>query len=165
MGNVRMLDNPNHMFIARHDLKVLRRVLREIPELATELGVAVTKQARLGEVGRSRKPRRPSEQPLPYHVGASEIADQLHNALVGWVRLVCEQRAIAYDGPTSTPGVARWLERNLVALAMTEGAETALGEIQEAVRAAEWIVCPPAKPIVIDEAQHDRVRCGSTPTG
>jgi hypothetical protein len=158
MGNVRMLDNPNHMFIARHDLKVLRRVLREIPELATELGVAVTKQARLGEVGRSRKPRRPSEQPLPYHVGASEIADQLHNALVGWVRLVCEQRAIAYDGPTSTPGVARWLERNLVALAMTEGAETALGEIQEAVRAAEWIVCPPAKPIVIDEAQHDRAR-------
>lgn len=161
MGNpqaVVELGNSNHMFIPRHDVKVLRRLLHEIPELAIELGIAVTKQARLGEVGRSRKPRRPSEQPLPYHLGASDVAEELHNALVGWVRLVCEQRAITYTGPTSTPGIAQWLERNIFALAMTEGAETALSEIQDAVRAAEWIVCPPMRETPIDPRKLERAR-------
>ncbi|MGW5519244.1 hypothetical protein [Nocardia africana] len=161
MGNqaaVTELDNSNHAFIPRHDIKVLRRVLREIPELAMELGIAVTKQARLGEVGRSRKPRRPSEQPLPYHLGAAEVADELHNTLVGWVRLVCEQRAIEYTGPTSTPGIAQWLERNIYALAMTEGAETALEEIQDGVRRAEWIVCPPFREAPLDQAKLERAR-------
>lgn len=158
MGNLASVDNSNHMFIERHDLKLLRDLLREIPELAIQLGIAITKQARLGEVGRSRKPRRPSEQPLPYHAAAAEIAAELHNALVGWVRLTCEQRAIDYGGPTGTPGLARWLERNIYALAMTEGAETALDELRDCVRRAEWIVCPPSMPVAMDQDKLDRAR-------
>lgn len=152
------IDNANHLFIERHDLKVLRRLLHGIPELATELGIAVTKQARLGEVGRSRKPRRPSEQPLPYNLQASEVAEELHNFLTGWARLVCEQRAIEYQGPTSTPGVANWLERHVYSLAMTEGAETVLPELEQILKAAEFIVCPPARPITVDAAKYARAR-------
>ncbi|WP_228002154.1 hypothetical protein [Nocardia australiensis] len=155
---VAAMDNPNHMFIPRHELKLLRELLREIPDLALDLGIAVTKQARLGEVGRSRKPRRPSEQPLPYHVAAADAAEELHNALVGWVRLTCEQRDIDYTGPTSTPALAKWLHRNIVALAMTEGSETALPEIRDAMQAAEWIVCPPMRPHAVDQARIDRAR-------
>uniref|UniRef100_UPI003CC7E728 hypothetical protein n=1 Tax=Nocardia abscessus TaxID=120957 RepID=UPI003CC7E728 len=70
MGNVRMLDNPNHMFIDRHEINLLRALLRKVPYLVTDLAPAIAKQARLGEVGRSRKPRRPSEQPLPYNADA-----------------------------------------------------------------------------------------------
>jgi hypothetical protein len=155
MGNVRSLDNPNHMFIDRQEVKQLRELLHGIPALAFELGIAVTKQARLGEVGRSRKPRRPSEQPLPYHVGAAEAADALHNELSGWVRLTCEQRAIDYTGPTSTPGLARWLERNVIALGMTEGAEAAYPGLKDVVQAAEWIVCPPQRPVM--DVDHEKV--------
>lgn len=158
MSNVRAVDNPNHMFIPRHELKKLRELLREIPSLALELGISVTKQARLGEVGRSRKARRPSAPPLPYHLAAADVAEELHNVLVGWVRLTCEQRAMAYTGSVSTPGLAKWLERNVVALAMTEGAETALGEIQDVMRAAEWIVCPPAPAVVVNDAQLAKAR-------
>lgn len=155
-----MNDNPNHMYIQRHDLRLLRDTLAEIPALAVELGIAVTKQARLGEVGRGRKPRRPSEQPLPFRLDASEAAEQLHNCLVGWVRLVCEHRRMVdtYVGPTSTPGLARWLRRNLIALAMTPGSETALGEIRGIVQRIEWIVCPPARPVPLDEARVERAR-------
>jgi hypothetical protein len=158
MGNLASVDNSNHLFIERHDLKLLRELLHEIPELTVQLGIAVTKQARLGEVGRSRKPRRPSEQPLPYHAGAAEVAAELHNALVGWVRLTCEQRAIPYNGPTGPAGLAMWLERNAYALAMTEGSETALDELQGSVRRAEWIVCPPHMLVTIDQEQIERAR-------
>ncbi len=158
MSNVRSVDNPNHMFIPRHELKKLRELLQEIPDLAIDLGIAITKQARLGEVGRGRKPRRPSEYPLPYHLGASEAAEELHNALVGWARLVCEQRAITYVGPVSTPGIARWLERNIIALAMTEGSERALNDIGESVDNAKWIVCPPMQPIVVDANKMAKAR-------
>jgi hypothetical protein len=150
MGNVRMLDNPNHMFIPRHELTKLREVLGEIPSLARDLPVTITKQARLGEIGRSRKPRRPSEQPLPYHLDAARVADELHNALVGWVRLTCEQRAIDYAGPTSTAGLARWLHRNIIALAMTEGSESALDELGHLADVAHNIICPPPRPIMVD---------------
>lgn len=171
--------NPNHMFIDRHELRLIRTLLAEIPELATELGVAVIKQARLGEVGRSRKPRRPSEQAMPYHLAAADIARQLHNCLGGWVRLVCEQRSVEVpfdylpqrsaqplpdpkgswpDRVPTTAELARWLDRNAVALAMTEGCETALDEIRDIVRAAESLVCPPSRPVVIDEGQRTEAR-------
>ncbi|MGW5387184.1 hypothetical protein [Nocardia sp. NPDC003963] len=150
--------NPNHMFIPRHELKKLREILEEIPGIALELPTTITKQARLGEVGRGRKPRRPSEQPLPFHIDAARVADELHNALVGWVRLVCEQRAMEYKGPKSTAGLARWLERHLIALGMTEGAEGALDELGELKDRAAKMVCPPAMRIVVDEAKLQRAR-------
>jgi hypothetical protein len=150
--------NPNHMFVGRHEVKLLRELLRDIPALAIELGIAVTKQARLGEIGRNRKPRRPSAPPLPYHLGAAEAAEELHNELVGWVRLTCEQRVINYEGSISTPGLARWLERNVVALAMTEGAENAYVGIKDAVQRAEWIVCPPVMPVVYDQQKYEKAR-------
>ncbi|HEY9417786.1 MAG TPA: hypothetical protein VIQ30_23755 [Pseudonocardia sp.] len=150
--------NPNHMFIPRHELKKLKEILEEIPSIALELPTTITKQARLGEVGRGRKPRRPSEQPLPFHIDAARVADELHNALVGWVRLVCEQRAIEYKGPKSTAGLARWLERHVIALAMTEGSEAALDELGELKDRAARMVCPPPAPVVWDEAKHQRAR-------
>lgn len=146
------------MFITRHELTKLREVLAEIPSLANDLPVTITKQARLGEVGRSRKPRRPSEQPLPYHADAARIADELHNALAGWIRLTCEQRAMDYTGPTSTAGLARWLERHIVALAMTEGSETALEELGRLADAAHYVICPPARAVAVNEDQVDRAR-------
>lgn len=168
-------ENPNHLFIDRHELRLIRTLLAEIPELATELGVAIIKQTRLGEVGRSRKVRRPSEQAMPYHAAAADIALQLHNCLSGWVRLTCEQRAMEVpadylpftraelplpDGKSvwpecipTTAALARWLDRHAVALAMTEGSETALDEIRGIVKAAEVLVCPPSRPVVIDTEQ------------
>lgn len=181
MSNVRSLDNPNHMFISRHELTLLREKLQAVPTLAADLHVTITKQSRIGKVGQSRKPRRPSEQPLPYNADAAEAADALHNELAGWVKLVCEQRAMdflplgylpeSFVGPlrpgqkrldsgyvASTRDLARWLERYIVALAMTHGAEMAWPLICDVVDRAERIVCPPSRPHPIDQARYARAR-------
>jgi hypothetical protein len=49
--------------------------------------------------GRSRKgesARRSSEcsKPLPVNLGASQLLENVHNTLVGWVRHLCESRGV-----------------------------------------------------------------------
>ncbi|GAA5102705.1 hypothetical protein [Nocardia iowensis] len=157
-GRFLMIEHPNHLYLDRIELRALAELLREIPDLAEDLGISLTRQSRLSTRGDYRMNRRPSEQPLPYNPAASRAADELHAVLVSWVRLVCEHRGLEYTGSPSTPGLARWLDRNLIALAMTEGAESAPGEIRTVVQAALWIVCPPAAPVVLDEAMVTKAR-------
>lgn len=145
-----MTDNADHRYIARHELKLLRKNLQDIPELAEDLAVAVMRQDRY-ERGGGRQRRRGDGQPLPFNVEAQEVADNLHNVLGGWVRVVCEDRARHYDGSDTTPGLARWLLRNLETLAVIPGAETARGEIKDAMNAAERIACPPPMIVRVDE--------------
>ena len=144
-----MTDNAEHRYIPRHELKLLRENLRDIPELAEDLAVAVMRMDRY-ERGRGSH-RRPSEQPLPFSIEAHEAAEHLHNVLGGWVRVVCEDRARQYDGPDTTPGLARWLLRHLETLSVIPGAETARGEIKDAMTAAERIACPPPMIVTVDE--------------
>ncbi|MFD6155156.1 hypothetical protein ACFWF7_16255 [Nocardia sp. NPDC060256] len=153
-----MTEHPNHLYLDRAELRALAELLREIPDLAEDLDVSRTRQSRLSTRGDYRMNRRPSEQPLPYNPAASRAADELHAVLVSWVRLVCEQRGLDYAGSPATPGLARWLDRNLIALAMTEGAEGASEEIRTVVQAALCIVCPPAAPVVLDEGMVEQAR-------
>ncbi|MEU1432153.1 hypothetical protein ABZ412_34305 [Nocardia sp. NPDC005746] len=145
-------------FIPDHELKLLRRLLADLPQLAVDLGDTRTKQARLGEVIRRRQQHRPSEQPLPVHLGAAAVADELRNELVGWVRLVCEQRAVVYEGLADTGSLARWLARHVYSLAITEGAGECYRELRAIADQAERIVCPPAVAIVVDDAKLTRAR-------
>ncbi|MFI5781118.1 hypothetical protein [Nocardia sp. NPDC051570] len=140
----------DQLYIDGAAVRELAELLREIPDLATDLLDSVTRRARLGT--REQRWQHSDTQPLPFNPVASEASDRLHTALVGWVRLVCEHRGLDYDGPTSTGGLARWLDRNLIALAMTPGVEDAPGEIRAVVEAATRIVCPPATVIELDTA-------------
>ncbi|MFR9750482.1 hypothetical protein ACL02S_05540 [Nocardia sp. 004] len=152
-GPARNID-PNHLYLDRVQLRELVELLREIPELVEDLGIALTKQARLSSPGDYRMHRRPSEQPLPYNQAAALVADELHAVLVSWVRLVCEQRGIEYSGAPSTPGLARWLDRNVIALAMTEGVQDAPTDVRAVVKAAWQVICPSEARATVD---HDRV--------
>ncbi|MFI1915921.1 hypothetical protein [Nocardia sp. NPDC020380] len=144
-------DESDHLYLRTDALRDLVALLREIPELAADLEDAVAGRARLGDPN-YRLHSRTSDQPLPFSPKAAAVRDRLHAVLVSWVRLICEQRALDYSGPTSTAGLARWLERNIIALALTEGAETAPDEIRSAAEAAEQIVCPPPQRITVDAA-------------
>lgn len=132
---------PNDLYLDVPALRELATLLDGVPELAEDLEDSVSGRARLGAAN-TRLSGRSSDQPLPFSVGAAKVRDHLHATLVSWVRLICEQRALDYTGDTSTAGLARWLHRNLIALAMTEGAEGAPAEIRMAVAAAERVVCP-----------------------
>lgn len=172
----------DQFYIDRNEQRRLSERLRKVPGLVPELDIAVMKQDRLGGNGRRGGRQRPSEQPLPYSADASDVYDRLHSTLVSWARLVCEQRGRRYlpvrfthppefVGPLlpgqsrmprgyidNTSGVSRWLDRHLIALAMTEGADRAYSEISDVVREAEVIACPPAARIVIDEGRVAQAR-------
>ncbi|MFE3698611.1 hypothetical protein ACFXO7_12110, partial [Nocardia tengchongensis] len=140
-----------------HELKLLQRLLAELPGLAIELAITETKQARIGVLGRGRR-ERSFGQPLPYDFDAAEVAEELHNAVVGWVRLVCEQRAVTYAGPADTASLARWLGRHVYSLAVTEGAEGCYPELRGIAKRADRVVCPPALTIVVDDTKLARAR-------
>ncbi len=134
----------NHLYLDRETARDLARMLGDIPDLAEDLSDARTRQTRFGTVDyRTRNGAR--EQRLPFNPAAARAADHLQSVLVAWVRLVCEQRGVTYGGAASISGLAEWLQRNIVALAMTEGVETAPAEIAAAIEAAETVVCPPAE--------------------
>lgn len=153
-----MTERPDHLFLDRSQLRNLAALLREIPDLAEDLELTRTRRSRLSTRGDYRMNRRPAEQPLPFNPAAAAAADELHAVLVGWARLVCEDRGLEYAGSPSTAGLARWLDRNLIAFAMTEGATVALEEIRSVVQAALLIVCPPAAPIALDEEEVKQAR-------
>ncbi|MCM6777261.1 hypothetical protein NDR87_27620 [Nocardia sp. CDC159] len=139
----------DRLYIDRAAVRELVALLREIPDLAMDLLDATTRQARLGHRER-RWQHHSGAQPLPYNPAAAAAADRLHAALVSWVRHVCEHRGLVYAGPTTTGGLARWLDRHLIALAMTPGVEAAPAEFRMVVTAATRIVCPPATVIELD---------------
>lgn len=163
----------SQFFIPRHDRALLRRKLRDLPELCEDLADSVNRQARL----RTRYGKGGARvEPLPFDADAEVVAAQLHNVLGGWVRLVLEHRGLTYTDrpvywlslawmrdtfvgplhprdrrvpvvhphrPPTTAALARWLSKNFYSLATTPGAETALREIAAAEKAAERIVYPP----------------------
>ena len=140
----------DHYFLDRAGQRQLLELLRRIPELAVELEITLCRQDRLGEpAGRRNR----TEQPLPYNLAASEAADGLRAELAGAVRLVCEQRRIEIPCADSTPALANWLRRNIIALAMTEGADEVATGIRDAVDHAWWPIVPPERPVVIDRSK------------
>ena len=152
----------DHLLIPRFVLKSLSETLRQIPGLAVDLELLTTRQATIGCSSIGGGSRRDRVYPLPYSERGSEAMEVLHNTLGTWVRHVCEYRAVEYlpvgythrhgefVGPLrehqrrlppgyniDTPAaLSRWLDRNLIALAMTEGCEEAPDEIGHAVKFA-----------------------------
>ena len=140
--------------IPRAEQAKLREKLFLVPELAEDLAVTITRQARIQKQGLG-KPRRQRPEPcVPFHLGASEAAEELHRCLAGWVRFVCDARQIEYtDGNDLTP-LSRWLHRNVVTLALIEGSETAYSEIAHRIdECRRQIDLPPEDEIVIDRAR------------
>ncbi len=115
-----------------------------IPSLVEDLAIAIARQDRMGTGMRIRSGS--DEQPLPFNDDASQAADELHNELAGWARLVIEQRHIDYDAGNNTIDIARWLKRWIIALALCEGAETALVDIRKVVKRTRCVVDRPKDP-------------------
>ncbi|MFA4052645.1 hypothetical protein [Mycobacteroides chelonae] len=141
-------------FLDKRSQLLLRDELRSVPALVEDLLVTLTRQARIQKIGLGKPRRQRPESRIPFHLGASEASDALHNCLSTWVRLVCEQRAIAYREAGDIVTLARWLSRNLVPLALTEGAGEAYADIKGSLdECRRQIDLPDEDDIVIDKAR------------
>lgn len=132
----------------------LRDELASIPRMIGELSITLTRQARVQRPGLSMSRRPKPESQVPIHLGAHNAAEKLHNCLGGWVRLVCEQRAILWDKGNDIITLAKWLRINMTALALTEGGEEAYDDIKAAIDEC-WreIDIPADDDIVIDRGR------------
>ncbi|GFG87908.1 hypothetical protein MALGJ_45840 [Mycolicibacter algericus] len=141
-------------FLDRKSQRDLRAKLATVPQLVEDLAVTITRQAKIQPSGIGKLHRVKPESKLPYHVGAVDAADELHNALVTWVRFVCEHRQIRYTGREDMISLSAWLRRNMVPLALTPGSEDAGIDIAARIDACYRCVdLPPDDEIVIDRAR------------
>ena len=132
-------------YLPREQQAELAELLDQVPFLVGQLAITITRQDRLGAGPRISRGK--TAQPLPYNVGASAAADALHDELAGWVKLVCEQRQLEYthDFGNNTISLARWLRRWIIALALTEGSDTALLDIETVILDARRAIDRPAE--------------------
>jgi hypothetical protein len=84
-------------WVCQHCAHNLERALGDIPAVVHQLNLTLAKQTRYAD----RNERGGNEQPLPMDPQASDAASELRAHLVGWVRLVAEERGIPL--PRSTP--------------------------------------------------------------
>lgn len=145
----------DHFYLPRKDQSALLVLLRQLPALVEELAITETRQAVVRKVGMG-SPRRPKKRDstLPYHAGAFEASMALHNELGTWIRLVCEQRAVEQPTAIDILTRAHWLDKHMISLAMTEGAEVASSQIHACVSECERMIdLPPEDEIFIDHAR------------
>lgn len=145
--------------LPRADQRKLTEALGTIPTLADQLAVTVTRQSHIQKSGLGKPRRQKPGSRIPYHIGAAEAADNLRNALVTWVRFTCEARQIHYHGGDDIMSHARWLRRNMIQLALTEGSEEALNDITAAIDdCSRQVDLPPDDELHIDR---DRIEAAN----
>jgi hypothetical protein len=121
-------------FLDREDQLRLLDLLREIPELVEEVAITISRQDRLGSGGGAQiNPNSYRERPVFFNEKAADVANDLRVVLVSWVGYVLEHRGLEWEGDDSTLRLARWLDKNIVSLALTPGSDEALDEIDDAV--------------------------------
>ncbi|MCM6778053.1 hypothetical protein NDR87_30840 [Nocardia sp. CDC159] len=147
------------MFLCWHCCRTLRDRLETAAWLATELDVTLARQDRMG--GPGNMARRGAEMPLPLHLAASEAGWVLRNTVTAWARDVCETRDIEYPDAAGTADVARWLARNAVSIALSEGAGQAFEEIDAAVKSAQRVIDRPPGRLYVGPcgAESDGAQC------
>ena len=173
------MTDADHFYLDRQARKHLREKLATIPRIAKDIAITECRQAVTVRPGLSN-PRRPKkmESRLPFHIGAADAAHELRNSLATAVRHTCEQRGLDYwpvgythahnfIGPLQPedrrlpPGydegapmvTAKWLWKNVIALALTEGCREFADDIVSAIDYCEREIQGPVDEVVIDEAR------------
>lgn len=116
-------------YLDRKAQRDLRAKLDQVPSLVEDLAITITRQARVAPRNSMKLHRHKPESKVPFHIAAADAADDLHNTLVAWVRFTCENRQVHYTSREDTLTLARWLNRNIIGLALCKGSETAYEDI------------------------------------
>jgi hypothetical protein len=96
------------------------------PDLLNELDITITRQARITAPAKGN-----GDKPLPYDIGASIAAGNLHTALHGWARTLHEETSTPY--PAGNTAVPAWLARHVDVIRIQEWAAEMAHDIKTAV--------------------------------
>jgi hypothetical protein len=128
--------------LCRGCLDALKAELRSVAWLVEQLGVTLTRQARVGQ----RNGPRSAETPLPFHLAASTDLESLADELDMWARAVAKQRGIEVDAAREPVALARWLLRWAGEVAQfPDAAELHAGVLSMTEAARRTVDLPPQK--------------------
>lgn len=106
---------PTDTALCRTCLDTLTRALRDIEWLYPELDVTITRQAKTTRGGGIGFVTGGGGAPMPLHLGASSLSDDLRDNLAGWVQNLWEDYAVdraVIDVAVHPLPLARWLLRH-----------------------------------------------------
>jgi hypothetical protein len=132
-------------FLCRGCLDALKAELRSVAWLVEQLGVTLTRQARVGQ----RNGPRSAETPLPFHLRASVDLETLRDGLGMWALAVAERRGVALDAAATPATLAAWLLRWAGEVAQHPDAAELHGDVLAMTEAARRTIdLPPQKHFV-----------------
>lgn len=137
----------DHFHLDRQGQRVTLDLMSQVPSLAVDLEVTVTRQDQIGSGG-PRVSTGERVQPLPFNAAASEARTSLHAELVRWVRWVSECRNLILPNKDTASALARWIADNVIELALTEGSEDAPMELGAVIRHARSVIDRPQSEVI-----------------
>lgn len=141
--------------------EALARSLGDLDALLEDLDIALSRQSR-------KRPARGNherdDKPLPYDIGASRAASELKAVLVGWARLVSEEREAPLTCSDTSQSISSWLLHHTRWLAHHDAAADAYSEIVGAVNNIRRTIdiAPDTRFIGPCYAELDGVECTET---
>lgn len=118
--------------------RTLERILAELPALADDLDLTITRQAKLGQG--SLASNRSEERPVPFDEAAATALRDLRSTCVGSVKLVIEERGLTVWPLNTVPGMGRFLFAHHDWIRHHEAAVEILGEFVAITRTVRTVI-------------------------
>lgn len=145
------LAEADHFYLSRPEIRALLERLRELPWIVSELDTVIVRDTRYSE----RHDRPTSSTPVPFHLGASDVAWDLRDTLRSWCREVATRRRLPWPGEQRAGQYAKWLRMNVMHLAQLEAAPDAADEIRDIYKRALRAIDKPQEWEFVGPCQSD----------
>lgn len=130
--------------ICRACLRMLEKVLAEVPWLLHELDVAEAKESKFAANG-DKVTTIGGHLPMPIDVSAVDARVNLHDKLALWASDLSRSRKVGAIGALSSTSASAWLMRHLEAVRVFEAAGDLLEELCSARATAVYVIDRPAE--------------------
>lgn len=133
----------DNLYLERHEIKALSERLKELAGwVFEELDTTIARTVAFSD--ESDVPHRSDDRVLVFNAEVSDVAADVLGTLRVWTGHVCTARQRDWPGDGRAPMYAKWLDRNLIDLALTDEAFQAFDEITDAWKRAKHAIDRPA---------------------
>lgn len=134
----------DNMYLSRAEIRLLSERLKELGGwVSDELDTTIARTVAFSD--ESDIPHRSDERVLVFNAEASDTAFEILGTLRAWVEHTCTARQREWPGNGRIPMYAKWMDRHLIDLALTDRAAQAMDEITDAWKRAKRAIDRPAE--------------------
>lgn len=148
------MTDTDHLYLTRLELRSLSERLRDLAGwVSVELDTTISRDVAFNEG--SDIPHRSDERVLVFNAEASDTAAEVLGTLRVWTEHICTVRQRDWPGNGRISLYAKWIDRHLIDLALTDQALQAMDEITDAWKRAKRAIDRPAKKEFAGPCQSD----------